>query len=123
MLLVEDNPVNQAVASRLLAKRGVACDIAENGQVALDRAAAKSYDVIFMDCQMPLVDGYEATRAIRRREASSGGRTPIIAMTANAMAGDRERCLDCGMDDYISKPLSVARLQTVLEAWLPEHPA
>jgi CheY-like chemotaxis protein len=117
VLVVEDHAVNRMLAMRLLAKFGCDVDIAENGLVACERSARQHYDLIFMDCQMPQMDGFEATRIIRSRELATGERTPIVALTANAMAEDRERCLDAGMDDYIPKPYSAADFQRVLQRW------
>jgi signal transduction histidine kinase/CheY-like chemotaxis protein/HPt (histidine-containing phosphotransfer) domain-containing protein len=119
VLLVEDNPVNLAVARKLLARIGIQCDSAKDGRVAVDAVERNAYDVVLMDCQMPEMDGYEATREIRAREALSGRpRLPIVAMTANAMAGDREKCIEAGMDDYLAKPLDVRQLRDALERWL-----
>ena len=121
LLLVEDNPVNLAVGEKLLSVLGYTCDIATNGQVALEKMAAGSYALVLMDCQMPVLDGYAATREWRDREVLQQAplRLPIVAMTANAMAGDRQRCLDAGMDDYLSKPVSREQLETCLQRWLP----
>ncbi len=108
ILLVEDNLVNQTVAKRMLTKEGYLVDVAENGEQALGKVGnGGKYDLIFMDCQMPRMDGYEASRRIREMEAgnSAASRVPIIALTANAMQGDREKCLSAGMDDYIAKPV------------------
>jgi len=108
------------IASKMLEKLGCQVDVAANGQEAVDMLDMLPYDIVFMDCQMPEMDGYEATRVIRRkgrvllREESSCEHVPIIAMTANAMAGDRERCLEAGMDDYLSKPVLQAELQRVV---------
>ncbi|MEA2492748.1 MAG: two-component system, sensor histidine kinase and response regulator [Thermoleophilaceae bacterium] len=113
VLLADDIPVNQLVAQRLLEKHGCDVDVAADGVQALDMHARSTYEVIFMDCQMPTLDGYEATAEIRRREGSDR-HTPIIAMTANTMTGDRERCLAAGMDDYLSKPLDRALLDEML---------
>jgi CheY-like chemotaxis protein len=113
VLVVEDNAVNQMVAARLLEKLGCRVDVAANGREAVEMVGLLPYDAIFMDCQMPEMDGFEATQEIRRREGTSVHR-PIIAMTANAMQGDRERCLDSGMDDYISKPIRKADLTEAL---------
>jgi CheY-like chemotaxis protein/HPt (histidine-containing phosphotransfer) domain-containing protein len=124
VLLVEDNPVNRQVAQRLLALAGLTLDSAENGKEAVDRLAATRYDAVLMDCQMPVMDGYTATRQIRMHEAAHKlPRLPIIAMTANAMVGDREKCLASGMDDYLSKPLNRALLEDTLRRWLPAIPA
>ena len=113
ILLAEDNVVNQRVASRLLEKLGAQVDIAQNGVEALDMALEADYDLVLMDCQMPEMDGFEATRRIR---ASRGGRSavPIAALTANAMAGDRERCLEAGMDDFLAKPINADKLASLL---------
>ena len=119
VLLVEDNPVNRQVAQRLLSLAGIAFDSAENGKEALDKMNAGNYAAVLMDCQMPIMDGYAATRKRRQYELEHGlARTPIIAMTANAMLGDREKCLDAGMDDYMSKPLSRALLESTVHTWL-----
>jgi CheY-like chemotaxis protein len=120
ILVVEDNAVNQMVAARLLEKLGCRVDVAANGREAVEMVGFLPYDAIFMDCQMPEMDGFEATQEIRRREGSSVHR-PIIAMTANAMQGDRERCLDAGMDDYVSKPIRKADLIEALERRLPKN--
>jgi signal transduction histidine kinase len=117
ILLVEDNPVNQMVALRLLKLLGVHAEVAADGVEAVE-AAGQSYDLLLMDCEMPNMDGYQATAEIRRREADSGRRTRIVAMTANAMSGDREKCLDAGMDDYIAKPIQLDSLQAALERCL-----
>ena len=121
LLLVEDNPVNLAVGEKLLSVLGYACDIAVNGQIALEKMATGQYNLVLMDCQMPVLDGYSATREWRDRETlrKSPQRLPIVAMTANAMAGDRQRCLDAGMDDYLSKPVSREQLENCLQRWLP----
>jgi len=120
VLIVEDNAVNQTIAARLLEKLGCRVDVAANGREAVEMVDLLPYDAIFMDCQMPEMDGFEATQEIRRREGSSVHR-PIIAMTANAMQGDRERCLDAGMDDYVSKPIRKADLTEALKRHLPKN--
>ena len=120
VLVVEDNKVNQKVILAQLAKFRIKPDLANNGQVALDQLELQAYDLVFMDCQMPVMDGYEATRAWREQELAAGGKlhTPITALTAHASAGEREKCLSAGMDDYLSKPLNRADLSVVLERWL-----
>ena len=118
ILLVEDNKVNQMVAGKMLAGMGLTVDLAENGEKALAALAEKRYDLVLMDCQMPVLDGYQATRAFREQESQSGKRLPIIAMTANAMEGDRQKCLEAGMDDYIAKPVKKEMLRTLLGRWL-----
>jgi CheY-like chemotaxis protein len=107
ILLAEDNRVNQTLAIRMLEKRGHTVVLAETGRAVLDAVDKQTFDLVLMDIQMPDMDGLEATMAIRQREKGSGKHLPIIAMTANAMMGDRERCLQSGMDGYITKPLSV----------------
>ncbi|MBB5886599.1 MULTISPECIES: hybrid sensor histidine kinase/response regulator [unclassified Xanthomonas] len=124
LLLVEDNPVNLMVARRLLESLGHHADSVEDGAAALAQLSRQPYDLVMMDCQMPVLDGYAATRQWRQREAEAARpRLPIVAMTANAMAGDRQRCLDAGMDDYLSKPIDRARLEACLQRWLPLQPA
>ena len=117
ILLAEDNVVNQRVALRMLSKLGYTADLVDNGRKAVDRHRAEPYDAVIMDCQMPEMDGYRATELIRAAEAP-GVRVPIIAMTANAMQGDREACLAAGMSDYLTKPIVPAKLREVLEKWL-----
>ncbi len=122
-LVVEDNPINQEVTIAMLAGAGCRVTLAPNGRKAIDAFSSTSFDIIFMDCQMPEMDGYECARIIRKHEAESGTRPgrpiPIVALTAHAMKGDREKCLEAGMDDYLSKPFSRRQLQTVLGRWLP----
>ena len=118
VLLVEDNAVNQQVASGFLKKAGFPCDLASNGREALEVMESQSYDIVLMDCQMPVMDGYEATFRIREQETRTGQHLPIIAMTANAMEGDRDRCLASGMDDYISKPIDADKLNAILDHWV-----
>ena len=120
ILVAEDYALNQKLAMRLLERAGYSCDVVDDGQKVLDATREGGYDLVLIDCQMPIMDGFEATRAIRRREAGGGTRLPIIAMTANAMKGDRERCLDAGMDDYLSKPISVDALYALLAKFLPD---
>jgi CheY-like chemotaxis protein len=117
VLVADDNPVNQLVIQAMLERRGFAVEVAGNGREALAMLPHAPYVAAFMDCQMPELDGYETTAAIRGKEAE-GEHLPVIAMTAHAMAGDRERCLAAGMDDYLSKPLRPDELDVVLERWL-----
>jgi signal transduction histidine kinase/CheY-like chemotaxis protein/HPt (histidine-containing phosphotransfer) domain-containing protein len=119
ILLVEDNPVNLMVAQRLLQVLGAECETAGNGQVALEKMDVGSYDLVLMDCQMPVLDGYSATRRWREveQERNVSRRLPIVAMTANAMAGDRRKCLDAGMDDYLAKPVSRSELEQCIQRW------
>ena len=120
ILVAEDNPVNQRVAVGQLQKIGYTVDVAANGFEVLKTLELIPYDIIFMDCQMPEMDGFEATSAIRKAERLSSRHIPIIAMTANAVQGDRERCIASGMDDYLSKPVEPAQLMAKLVAWLPK---
>jgi signal transduction histidine kinase/CheY-like chemotaxis protein len=113
VLLAEDNQVNQKVATLILKKRKCQVDLAANGKEAVDKWSESSYDVILMDLQMPEMDGFQASREIRRREAIAGGHIPIIALTANALSGDREKCLEAGMDAYVTKPV---RPESLFEA-------
>jgi len=123
LLVVEDNIINQQVALGHLRQLGYSADVAANGLEALKAIEIQSYDIILMDCQMPELDGYEATREIRRRE-TGGRRSWIIALTANVMIGDREKCLAAGMDDYVGKPFHRAELHAAIErgAAKPESP-
>ncbi|MFN3544707.1 MAG: response regulator [Thiobacillus sp.] len=123
ILLVEDNPVNQQVAQAMLAKLGIPADLANDGREAVEKVASHAYDLVLMDCQMPVMDGYEATAEIRRLHEGAGRRLPIVALTANAMQGDRQKCLDAGMDDFLSKPYGLAQLQMVLARWMPNRPS
>jgi len=139
VLVVEDNIVNQKVAAKMLERESYRVDVAANGQEAVEAVMQIPYALVFMDCQMPVMDGYAATREIRRREAMGKGseahtgedgsclsshaarHVPIIAMTANAMSGDREKCLEAGMDDYVTKPVRREDLETVLARWQPDR--
>ena len=121
ILLVEDDPINRSVALCMLKKLGLAADTAENGQQAVAALERCAYDLVLMDCLMPVLDGYKATKRIRLLDGKAG-KVPIVAMTANAMLGDRERCLRAGMDDYISKPVSRAALVEALNRWLAKPP-
>ena len=116
VLVVEDNPVNQRVIGQLLGKLGCCVDVAEHGLRAVELVQTKRYSIIFMDCQMPEMDGYAATAEIRRLNHPACG-TPIVALTANAMDGDREKCLNCGMDDYLSKPATSKQIHGMLTKW------
>ena len=120
VLLAEDNRINQDVAKAFLEMTGCSVEVAENGRRAVELVSAGDFDLIFMDGQMPEMDGYEATAEIRRLEAHEGrpSRIPIVALTAHALAGDREKCLEAGMDDYLTKPLKLAELRRVLAQWL-----
>jgi two-component system sensor histidine kinase/response regulator len=119
ILLAEDNTVNQRLAARLLQKRGHAVVTVETGKAAVQALATQSFDLVLMDIQMPEMDGLEATISIREGEKKNGKHIPIIAMTANAMVGDKEQCLLAGMDAYISKPLQVKELFAVIEGFMP----
>jgi CheY-like chemotaxis protein len=121
VLVVEDNAVNRRVAVAFLGKLGCTVETAEDGNDAVRIWSAGAYDIILMDCQMPDLDGYGATKEIRMQERS-GGRTPIIAMTAHALGGARDVCLAAGMDDYISKPIDFFELVRLMERWAPAEP-
>ncbi len=122
VLVAEDNLVNQKVAVRTLEMLGCDAEVAENGQLAVEAMKQSEFDIILMDCQMPVLDGFGAAGAIRELEGT-GRRIPIVAMTANAMQGDRERCLAAGMDDYVPKPVTLTDLDATLRRWLPERVA
>jgi two-component system sensor histidine kinase/response regulator len=117
ILLAEDNRVNQVLAVRLLEKRGHEVAVAGNGEEALEALDKQAFDLVLMDVQMPEMDGLQATAAIRKSEMKSGKHIPIIAMTAHAMAGDKDRCLEAGMDDYITKPIRPEQLDDVLKRY------
>ncbi len=120
VLLVEDNAVNSEIALAMLGRMGVAADRAEDGLAALGAVEQTDFDLILMDCQMPNMDGFEATRRMIARERSLGlAHTPIVALTANAIRGDREACIAAGMDDYLAKPFLFDALRAALERWLP----
>jgi len=120
VLVVEDNKVNQKVILALLGRFKLQSDLAENGQEAVEQLTRQNYDLVLMDCQMPVMDGYEATRRLRARELAQGtvARMPIIALTAHAAAGERDKCLSAGMDDYLSKPVARDKLAILLSRWL-----
>jgi two-component system sensor histidine kinase/response regulator len=119
VLLAEDTPVNQQVALAMIAKMGCEAVLAQNGQEALARITTEHFDLVLMDCQMPELDGFEASRRVRALETGGTRRVPIIALTANALQGDRERCLEAGMDDYLAKPFTRATLRAAMQRWLP----
>jgi len=118
ILLAEDNAVNQVLAVRLLEKQGHTVTVAGDGRVALAALEKQAFDLVLMDVQMPVMDGFEATAGIRSQEKATGAHIPIIAMTAHAMKGDRERCLAAGMDGYIAKPIQPKELYETLERFL-----
>lgn len=126
VLLGEDNPVNQEIATLMLESLGCSVTVAQNGREVVDCAKKSRYGLILMDCQMPEMDGFEATRLIRTWEAELGGGTstqptPIVALTAHATASDRAHCLASGMTDYLAKPFTMEQLQRVVASWLPKH--
>jgi CheY-like chemotaxis protein len=118
ILLAEDNAVNQTLAVRLLEKRGYSVTVAPNGQAAVEAFQTGGFELVLMDIQMPGMDGFEATTAIREREKLIGGHIPIVAMTAHALVGDQERCIASGMDGYVSKPIRTSELFAVIEKML-----
>jgi CheY-like chemotaxis protein/HPt (histidine-containing phosphotransfer) domain-containing protein len=123
VLLAEDNPVNQEVAAAMLAALGCEVRVVEHGRAALEALEREAFDLVLMDCQMPEMDGFAATRALRAREAAADGalrRTPVVALTAHALPADREQCLAAGMDDHVSKPFGRDQLRAVLEHWLKQ---
>lgn len=117
VLVVEDNPVNQRVAARLIERRGCRVELAANGIEAVAAASWHAYDLILMDCHMPAMDGFEAARTLRQIERMRGTHTPIVALTSLGRAEDRARCLDAGMDDHIAKPLTARSLDAALRRW------
>ena len=119
ILVVEDNEVNQLVARSMVAKLGYEADVVADGSEAVAATAATEYAAVLMDCHMPVMDGFEATKAIRARD-DGRRRLPVIAMTAGALDEDRERCLAAGMDDYLTKPVDADNLERVLSRWIPE---
>jgi signal transduction histidine kinase/DNA-binding response OmpR family regulator/HPt (histidine-containing phosphotransfer) domain-containing protein len=121
VLLVEDNPINQGVAKAMLKKLGLDWQLANHGAQALELMREGRYDLVLMDCQMPVMDGYEATAAIRRLPPDQGATVPIVALTANAMQGDEQRCLDAGMNGFLAKPYTLATLRESLIRWLPAN--
>lgn len=124
VLVAEDDAINRKVVSHMLERRGWIVDVVGNGREAVDAVHRHRYDLVVMDCDMPDVDGYAASAAIRARETPKSGRIPIVAMTAAVMPGDRDRCLASGMDDYVAKPFSADALDRVLRRWTePASPA
>jgi CheY-like chemotaxis protein len=123
ILVVEDTPVNQVLISRTLEKMGHTVTIANNGVEALDLLKMQSFHLLFMDVQMPEMDGFTATRTIRAQEKETGAHMPVVAMTAHAMKGDRERCLESGMDDYLAKPVSSREIADAIRRIFPLAPA
>ncbi len=121
VLVVEDNAVNQQIARQMLERFGCSVDVAGNGRIACERLEEQSFHMVFMDCEMPEMDGFDATMEIRKREAGTDTHVPIIAMTANALRGDRERCLECGMDDYATKPIKLELVAELLEKWASQQ--
>lgn len=118
ILIAEDNLINQKVIERMVQKLGYRANLVANGRAAIEALSQSAYGLVFMDCQMPEMDGFEACREIRKRE-SGVSHIPIVAITANAMKGDRERCLEAGMDDYVSKPFKQDDLKNVIQKWIP----
>lgn len=118
ILLVEDNPINQSVTTAILNKLGYRVTVASDGAEALKLFHAESWQVILMDCQMPVMDGYESTRRIRLAEAGRGVHLPVIAVTAHVSEADRQKCLESGMDDYLPKPFGLEDLAAMLKRWL-----
>jgi CheY-like chemotaxis protein len=118
VLVAEDNAVNQRLVRYMLEKLNCRVDIAGNGREALKMSAELQYDIIFMDCFMPELDGYAATAQLREREGQSARRVPVVALTANAMADDRAKCLEAGMDDYLSKPVHLEDIRAILQRWV-----
>lgn len=121
ILVVEDNLVNQKVISAMLEKLNHSVDIVANGQQALEKVNEHRYDIVFMDCQMPVMDGYAATREIRKLEEASGTRTPVVAMTANVLSEDQGMCFSAGMDDFMAKPILLDGLKDIIQKWCPEE--
>ena len=123
ILLAEDSPINQAVTRSMLKHLGCTrIDVVENGGAAVEQASRESYDLILMDCKMPVMDGYQATRVIREQERPGPGRVPIVALTGQVLDSERARCREYGMDDFLGKPFQLAKLRALLERWLSDRP-
>lgn len=122
LLLAEDNAVNQTLAVRILEKRGYSVSVAPHGRAAFEAFQAGQFQLVLMDIQMPRMDGLEATAAIRESEKLTGGHIPVVAMTANALVGDREKCIVAGMDAYVTKPIRTSELFAAIETLLGEKP-
>lgn len=120
ILIAEDNPVNQVITAKMVQKLGYHADVVANGKEVLESLASIPYDLVLMDCQMPEMDGYEATQIIRQSKNLPNPKILILAMTANAMAGDAEKCFSVGMNDYITKPVDIKKLALVLDHWMIE---
>jgi len=118
ILVTEDNPVNPMIAKEMLTELGCEVDLVTNGAEAIEKLSLQEFDLVFMDCMMPVLDGYAATQKLRSEEKFKS--LPIIALTANAMSSDRDRCLESGMSDYLAKPILLSHLEAILEKWLPE---
>jgi CheY-like chemotaxis protein len=123
VLVAEDNIVNQKIAVKMLEKMGVQADVVVNGREVLKAIQAVPYDLILMDCQMPEMDGYEVTREIRASKTGTNQKMVIVAMTANAFKGDKEKCLECGMNDYVSKPVKAPDLAAMIWKWAKDSPS
>ncbi len=119
ILMAEDNPINQRVGKLILQRAGFSIDLVDDGSEALEAHRTEPYDMILMDCQMPIMDGFEASRQIRQLEQPQ---PIIIAVTANALVGERERCLNAGMNDYLSKPFQAEQLVALVKKWVPNRP-
>lgn len=122
VLVADDNTINQQIAVKMLEKIGVYADVVGNGLEALKALAERPYDLVLMDCQMPEMDGYEATRQIRTSGQTASSHIPIIAMTANAMKGDAEKCIEAGMNDYLTKPMTLEKLEERVAHWVKVVP-
>ena len=119
--MIEDNSLNQKLTKMILKSIGLTCDVIDDGQIAFDHISEfRKYDVILLDCQLPGVSGYDIAAGLRKLEEKSGEHIPVIGMTANALEGDRQKCLQSGMDDYLSKPIKKQLFHDALRRWLPD---